>query len=90
MNPLLHFMVLISCSGCHCEALWSSYIELESTSEDPIALKKVFFRGITSLPWSKSFVLHGLDRLCEVVDTGELQKTCQILEQREMRIHSNI
>jgi hypothetical protein len=24
------------------------------------------------------------------VDTGELQKTCQILEQREMRIHSNI
>jgi hypothetical protein len=62
---------------------------LESSSADPVALKGVFFRGITKIPWSKSFVLQGLELLSSVLDKGELQKICQILEQREMRIHSN-
>jgi hypothetical protein len=81
---------LINYSGTHCEALWSSYITLESMSADPVALKSVFFRGITNLPWSKSFVVRGLQRLSSVVNTGELKQICQILEQREMRVHSNI
>jgi hypothetical protein len=63
---------------------------LESTSADLASMKSIFFRGITNLPWSKSFVVHGLRRLSSVLDTEELKKICQILEQREMRIHSNI
>jgi hypothetical protein len=63
---------------------------LESSSTDPVALKAVFFRGITKIPWSKSFVLQGLEHLSSVLDNGELKKICQVLEQREMRIHSNI
>ena len=63
---------------------------LESTSGDAAALKSVLFHGITNLPWSKSFVVHGLQHLSSVLGSEELKKICQILEQREMRIHSNI
>jgi hypothetical protein len=59
-------------------------------SADPVALKSVFLRGITNLPWSKSFVVHGLQRLSSVLNTGQLKQIYQILEQREMRVHSNI
>jgi hypothetical protein len=63
---------------------------LESTSTDTVTLKSVFFRGITKVPWSKSFAVLGLEMLSSILSKGELTKVCQILEQREIRIHSNV
>jgi hypothetical protein len=77
-------------SGIHCQALWSTYIMLESSIANFVALKTVFFHGITKIPWSKSFVLQGLEVLSSVLDNDELKKIYQLLEQREMRVHSNI
>ena len=70
---------------------WSSYIMLESASADAVALeKRVFLREITKLPWSKSFAVLGLEMLSSILSKGELTKVWQTLEQREIRIHSNV
>ena len=72
-------------------ALWTTYLYFEKTRRDDETLKRVIHRGLSSLPWAKSFIMLGLSILSyRKAAFGDLRSLYQVLEDRELRIHANI
>jgi hypothetical protein len=75
-------------SGQHSIALWKTYVYFEVAKGDVESLKRVVHRGLSQVPWSKSFIMLGLKRLHELgASFSDLKSLHQVLEDRELRVH---
>ncbi|KAF1811803.1 DUF1740-domain-containing protein [Eremomyces bilateralis CBS 781.70] len=77
-------------AGKHSFALWRSYVQYEMELADFERAKKVFFRGVTHLPWSKDFMMLAFTELVDHLTFRELKRVYGVLEEKELRIMVNI
>jgi hypothetical protein len=83
-----HVFLLTLYSGQHSIALWTTYLYFEVAKGDDESLKRVVHRGLSQIPWSKSFIMLGLKMLNELgASFSDLRSLHQVLEDRELRVH---
>jgi hypothetical protein len=79
------------CSCKHSIALWTTYVYFERSRGTIESLRDVIHRGLSSLPWSKAFIMISLSILSNMkASFEELRNIYQVLEDRELRVHINI
>jgi hypothetical protein len=63
-------------------------VYFEAAKGDLESLKRVVHRGLSQIPWSKSFILLGMKTMIELgASFSDLKSLHQVLEDRELRVH---
>jgi hypothetical protein len=73
-------------SGKHSIKLWSDYFLFEMELGDKQRAKQVFYKGLTSLPWSKWFVMLAFEFLNEELGFEEMMRVWRVLGEKDLRI----
>ncbi|KAF2103713.1 DUF1740-domain-containing protein [Rhizodiscina lignyota] len=78
--------------GRNCQPLWEAYLafELSQGKMDSEGIKKLFYRGLTHLPWSKSFMLRAFGDLKSCFRESELRRIYEVMEEKELRLHCDL
>jgi hypothetical protein len=66
--------------------VWFVYLEFEIAFGTVETINEVLQRGVTSLPWSKTFLMRGLEELWSKIPDAEQRAWYEILEIRELRV----
>ncbi|KAF9639139.1 protein of unknown function DUF1740 [Lasiodiplodia theobromae] len=77
-------------SGKKSSALWSSYVLYLVSTADRAAAKRVFFRGLLHLPYSKAYLMLAFAHLVDDLDFKELRSVYNTLQEKELRVHVEI
>jgi len=68
-----------------------TYLYFEHARGDTNSLKNIVHRGISHLPWSKQFIITSLSLLgIRSVPFEDLRSLHQVLEDRELRVHTDV
>lgn len=81
---------LTSRSGSHNIALWQSYVRFEHVYGDPERVKSVFFRGLTSLPWAKQYMMLAFSYLRDTLTFEDLKRVYNVLGEKELRVYVDL
>ncbi|KAB2571402.1 Protein NRDE2-like protein [Lasiodiplodia theobromae] len=77
-------------SGKKSSALWTSYVLYLVSTADRAAAKRVFFRGLLHLPYSKAYLMLAFAHLVDDLDFKELRSVYNTLQEKELRVHVEI
>lgn len=72
--------------GKYCVEFWTQYFLFEIEMGDKTRAKRVFFRGLTMLPWCKWFVLLAFEYLNEVLGFEEMRGIWRVLGEKGLRV----
>ena len=76
-----------SAPGAHNIHLWTCWLHFEAVVQrDYNKAREVFMRGLRELPWSKWWIVRGLEVLGDVVGFEEGRRIWKVLGEREMRV----
>lgn len=60
------------------------------STADCAAAKRVFFRGLLHLPYSKAYLMIAFAHLVDDLDFKELRSVYNTLQEKELRVHVEI